>query len=378
MPLHQTITMAFLIYMISRNVLAHLGFELFPKGFAGNKLFNWHTTATHHNMHHKYFDCNYGFYFTWWDNWLKTTHRNYEVEFEKAASGDAKELNGKIVSVKAALMMAIIFLTVTSINGQSIIGNWTTYDESSGDALAVIKIDSSSTGIIGNIAKIVVNPHQTLDPICTKCEGQNKNQKIIGLQMLWGFKKSLNEWQNGKILDPNNGVVYKSKIWLESRDLLKVRGYGGPMSLFWRTQDWIRIGQESTSVIGLWKSIDDRTGYPRAIIEISKEDSTISGRIMELFWLPDEGPNPICLECEGDLKKTKIVGMKMLWDFEYAKGQFVNGKIMGPGNGKTYNSSMWLLDNENLKIRGYWGPFFRTQVWKKISSLRTSSLLKNP
>ena len=86
-PLHQNVTMAFLIYMIARNVLGHLGFELFPKGFASNKWLNWHTTSTHHNMHHKYFDCNYGFYFTWWDNWLKTTHHNYENEFDTAAAG---------------------------------------------------------------------------------------------------------------------------------------------------------------------------------------------------------------------------------------------------------------------------------------------------
>ena len=277
MPLHQTITMAFLIYMILRNVLAHLGFELFPKGFAANKWWNWHTTATHHNMHHKYFDCNYGFYFTWWDNLLNTTHNNYGTEFDQAASGHEKKIIVKPIVAKTAVMIIMLISSSLSLNGQSISGRWTTYNESTGDALAVIKIDSSEQGIDGKIIKIVVNAHQTLDPICTKCIGENKDKKVIGMQMLWGFKKSATEWQGGMILDPHNGVEYKSKIWLESNKLLKVRGYGGPFSFFWRTQDWLRAEQssDSTSVIGLWKSIDDRTGSPRALISPRKADSFI-------------------------------------------------------------------------------------------------------
>jgi lathosterol oxidase len=70
--------------------------------------------------------------------------------------------------------------------------------------------------------------------------------------------------------------------------------------------------------------------------------------------------------------------MKMLWGFKYTNGQFVNGKIRDPGNVKTYNSSMWLLENEKLEIRGYWGPFFRTQVWEKASKLSATTLSKIP
>lgn len=115
-PLHEIVIVSFLIYMISRNVLAHLGFELFPKGFAANKWWNWHTTATHHNMHHKYFDCNYGFYFTWWDNLLKTTHEKYETEFDQAASGHEQEITVKSTVVKAAVMIIILMSSSLSLN----------------------------------------------------------------------------------------------------------------------------------------------------------------------------------------------------------------------------------------------------------------------
>lgn len=365
LPLHMSIIITFLIYMITRNVLGHLGFELFPKGFASNKWWNWHTTSTHHNMHHKYFNCNYGLYFAWWDDWFGTTHKNYEKEFDEAASGNKSVKASKTITTRAASLFIGLTLLSISLNGQSFVGKWTTFDESTGDPLAVIRIDSSFNGIEGSISKIMINQNQTLDPICIKCDGNKKNKKVIGMEMLWGFTKSNHEWQGGKILDPNNGEMYKSKIWLENSDVLKVRGYGGPFNLFWRTQDWLRAeaSTDSTSVVGLWKSIDDRTNHPRAMIKITSNKTGISGRIEELFWLPDEGPDPICLACEGDLKRAKIVGMKILWGFHHHEGKLLNGKIMDPANGKTYNSSMWLLENDKLKVRGYWGPFFRTQVW---------------
>ncbi|MEL6803189.1 MAG: DUF2147 domain-containing protein, partial [Bacteroidota bacterium] len=40
----------------------------------------------------------------------------------------------------------------------------------------------------------------------------------------------------------------------------------------------------------------------------------------------------------------------------------VNGPIavLAPRVGKTYNSKMWLDDNNTLMMRGYLGPFYRT------------------
>ena len=40
------------------------------------------------------------------------------------------------------------------------------------------------------------------------------------------------------------------------------------------------------------------------------------------------------------------------------------GKILDPGNGKIYRCKIWLKDGE-LKVRGYFGPFYRTQTWRR-------------
>jgi uncharacterized protein (DUF2147 family) len=76
----------------------------------------------------------------------------------------------------------------------------------------------------------------------------------------------------------------------------------------------------------------------------------------------------VCIACEGKLKNTKIVGLTILNDFKPNGEKWEDGKILDPGNGKVYTASIWLLNNDELKVRGFLGPFFRTQTWKRVKS----------
>jgi sterol desaturase/sphingolipid hydroxylase (fatty acid hydroxylase superfamily) len=82
-PYHGTALTIFSLYSLLLNVTGHLGYELFPKGFASHKLFKWHNTSTHHNMHHRLVKCNYGLYFNIWDRLMGTNHPDYEKSFEQ-------------------------------------------------------------------------------------------------------------------------------------------------------------------------------------------------------------------------------------------------------------------------------------------------------
>lgn len=86
MPIHPLAILAFLLYMTLMNVLGHLGFELYPKGFTTHWFGKWNNTATHHNMHHKFFNCNYGLYFNFWDRVMGTNHPKYTDTFEEVKS----------------------------------------------------------------------------------------------------------------------------------------------------------------------------------------------------------------------------------------------------------------------------------------------------
>lgn len=50
---------------------------------------------------------------------------------------------------------------------------------------------------------------------------------------------------------------------------------------------------------GLWKSIDDATGEPRALICITDTDGSLQGRIEKLFVALGEDPDPKCVKCGG-------------------------------------------------------------------------------
>lgn len=82
-PLHPYAILTWVLYQSGMNLLGHLGFELYPSGFVSGTISKWNNPSTHHNMHHRFVNCNYGLYFNFWDRILGTNHVRYEEEFEK-------------------------------------------------------------------------------------------------------------------------------------------------------------------------------------------------------------------------------------------------------------------------------------------------------
>ena len=373
LPLHPLAAFLFLAYMIIRNVIGHLGFEILPKGFTKNKWWNWNTAVTHHNMHHEHFHSNYGLYFTWWDKLMKTENSKYHEAFDEVKSRP-KACELKVKNNKSIAATIVFLLSSTILAGQSVEGRWTTYNEQTGSPLSVIEIVRSGNSIEGKVSQILLEPFQGEDPLCTKCTGERTDKKVVGMNFLWGFKKDGTEWSGGKILDPQNGDVYESKLWLEDNNTMKVRGYGGMMDLFYRTQTWKRIGiSQAKTPVGIWNTIDDTWNKVKSEVEIVEKNGELFGYIRKIFTLPHEGKDPVCIACEGKLKNTKIVGLTILNDFKLNGEKWEDGKILDPGNGKVYTASIWLLSNDELKVRGFLGPFFRTQTWKRVKS-STSNL----
>jgi sterol desaturase/sphingolipid hydroxylase (fatty acid hydroxylase superfamily) len=66
----------FLLLGGTANMIAHSGYEFYPTW-----TLLWKTTATHHNMHHQYFDGNYGTHFTFWDKVCNTEFKDYRDRF---------------------------------------------------------------------------------------------------------------------------------------------------------------------------------------------------------------------------------------------------------------------------------------------------------
>ena len=92
-PVHIYTILIVGLYQITFNVIGHLGYELFPKGFTKGRISKWLNTSTHHNMHHKLYQCNYGLYFNIWDRIMGTNHKKYDETFDgiKARQQKMKE-----------------------------------------------------------------------------------------------------------------------------------------------------------------------------------------------------------------------------------------------------------------------------------------------
>jgi len=94
-PIHPAAIGLFLLIMMIYNVYGHLGYELYPKGFSKNVVGKWVNTSVNHNLHHEYFQGNYGLYFLWWDRWMGTLRSDYDERFE--------EVKGRIDSINQVI-----------------------------------------------------------------------------------------------------------------------------------------------------------------------------------------------------------------------------------------------------------------------------------
>lgn len=64
------------------NLKSHLGYEVYPAGLNRSWL-RFLTSSTHHNLHHRRFNGNYGVHFRFWDRLLGTEFPDYEAEFDR-------------------------------------------------------------------------------------------------------------------------------------------------------------------------------------------------------------------------------------------------------------------------------------------------------
>ena len=122
-----------------------------------------------------------------------------------------------------------------------------------------------------------------------------------------------------------------------------------------------------SDIIGQWKTIDDNTGKETSIVEIFERNNKIYGKIVKIFPGPKEQKDPVCEQCDEDdpRYRKKVIGMEILEGLKKDGNEYTGGTILDPKNGRVYRCKIW-REGADLKIRGYLGPFYRTQTWKKV------------
>jgi uncharacterized protein (DUF2147 family) len=121
---------------------------------------------------------------------------------------------------------------------------------------------------------------------------------------------------------------------------------------------------------GVWQSIDDETGKPRAEISITELQGVAVGRIVRSLVAANSTAIQLCDKCSDDRAGKPLIGMEIIRKLTRNPdtGDWEGGEILDPDKGKTYPLRVKVIDGgKKLQVRGYIGPFFRTQIWQRIS-----------
>jgi uncharacterized protein (DUF2147 family) len=117
--------------------------------------------------------------------------------------------------------------------------------------------------------------------------------------------------------------------------------------------------------VGLWKTIDDHTGQEKSLVRISESGGVLNGKVEKL--LHPSKPIPLCDQCTDERRGKPIVGLSIIEGMRQHGDVWEDGSILDPDNGKVYTLRLKALEGgKTLQVRGYIGPFFRTQTWSRV------------
>jgi len=104
-------------------------------------------------------------------------------------------------------------------------------------------------------------------------------------------------------------------------------------------------------IIGLWQSIDDKTGAPKALVEIRKEaDNTYAGKVVKLTPRAGYTPKETCVNCPPPYTNKPITGLDVVTGLKSTDG---------------LNYTKLSANGKRLHLRGYVGVSVlgRNQIW---------------
>ncbi len=115
---------------------------------------------------------------------------------------------------------------------------------------------------------------------------------------------------------------------------------------------------------GLWKTTDDKTGKPKGLVRVYRENGAFFGRA-EAALIPEEA-NKVCELCTDERRNKPVVGLVIMRNMRKNGEEYIGGDILDPDNGTVYRCKFRMEDQgRKLIVRGFIGfaLFGRSQTW---------------
>ncbi|RYY77989.1 MAG: DUF2147 domain-containing protein [Moraxellaceae bacterium] len=126
----------------------------------------------------------------------------------------------------------------------------------------------------------------------------------------------------------------------------------------------------ASDIAGVWRTIDDRTGFSKALVEIKKQpDGSYTGTIIKIIPRPNYTPKEFCQHCPAPYTDKPILGLTVLWGLKpdpNRPNQYTGAQVLDPLSGRIYKGKAKVnADNRQLSMRGYVGisALGRSQIW---------------
>ncbi len=120
------------------------------------------------------------------------------------------------------------------------------------------------------------------------------------------------------------------------------------------------------SPLGDWKTIDDKTGRPRAIVRVYEQGGRLFAKIERSFT--PGAQDRVCGVCKDERKNQPIIGLVIIRNMRFEDGEYTGGDILDPESGTVYSCKLRLdPSGSHLIVRGYLGFSWigRSQTWER-------------
>ncbi len=128
--------------------------------------------------------------------------------------------------------------------------------------------------------------------------------------------------------------------------------------------------QPATSPVGVWQTVDDKTGEVRGAVRLFESNGIIYGKIERVFDPKAMGQN--CVKCTDDRRNKPILGLDVIRGARPdGPNYWTGGEILDPETGDTYRVTLRLEDEgRKLVVRGsiLGGMIGRSQTWQRAKS----------